>query len=766
MPIYVDSAEFIDAFGNNTPFYKSNTGDEVTVELNIRGSIRMSSVGNPLTLDPTTNQVTSAGQSWLDNGFRPGQFLYCVRYTSGGAVIPPVFWTQVAYVDDTLIDLGGVPTWYSIVNQEHMTLTAVVANGSTNALPFDEVNLKFNQVINQTPGSAFSLIDAEVTKALVQGIAALPIGGIAPGVILGNQSGTFLKSAEVERVVNVDQFYKWKIRLVFANQGMYDPEWFFSSDCLKAWISTQWAVVAGEPYDPIIGNYNLDADTGYYDEAFNASGLIDSTLVQGLSEVDYCVPTTADIIVDGPITDMGIGSCYLSDDITYYKNRPFSQYNLAMIIPTAPLAVGVLNSETNEFNADYTLEVNSINSVGTVTTINVTITPNANFQSFIDGRDPQDRKFQVWVRCGNVNLLVFNNQLTCDPPIGGPLPMVQDYGYLDHCQNLIADTSFGDLTGFFADTEDDVAYVGRFLLDKNQAYESFSVKMEAYNTVTGEDFTLQIASFGFGAVPISGDGRYLLNESLTTVSTLPTTSQKRDCLLQLDASLDTPTQYGVLIYCPWLLDWKYWLPQLNASVDFYPTQDKNWEQYDNLADWELRTELTLIKEGLAYTHANTIIDREYDADDNVASNIDMIVDATNVVTAIVANGTLMRIKSTHKNLVQPWDQNNIWGMITVEPFENQPRWICSSCVDSDNNSNNPLSPLSGLTIDIQFPNPTTAVLECYFNPDIIDCSNGVKVTAKIKDDKGGFPLPIEKTTSPNDGPKGTADDNILKTLAP
>jgi hypothetical protein len=734
MPILIDDITFTDSLGKSTSFYESNAGDEITAVMTVRGSIRMSSVGNPLTLDPTTNQVQST-QSWLDAGFRPNQWVYCVRYTSGGAVLAVPnnpFWSFVSYVDDTTIDLGACPTWYSLQNSEIMTLTAVVGPNDTNALPFDQLDILLNHSQNGVPFTPFSQIDGEVTRARMTGIGALSVGGSINGILQGYQSGQFLLESSITRVVNVDQFYRWEIMVKFINSGMYDSGWFFSSDCLKAGISTEWAVVIGEPYNRLTGTYSLDADTGYYDEPFN-TGLLDATLVQGIGEIDYCVPTTGDIIVDGPITDIGIGSCYLPIDTTYYKNRLESQSVLTMIVPTSPaLAATTYNSFINPDGGAYDLTINSVTSVGTVTTINVTITPNAAFQTFIDGRDPQDRRFLLWVRCGNLNLLAHDSQLVCDPPEGGPLLMEQSYAFLDHSENVSDITT--DFSGFECNTEDDIAYVGRFLLDKNQPVESFSIKMEAYNVATGDDFTLQQVTFGFSTVQISGDGRYLLNESQTIINTLPNTSEKLTAVLDLDGSLDTPTQYGVRIYAPWLMNWKYWLDLLSASVDFYPAQNQNWVQYDDLLpDWTVRLELSLVIDGLSYTHTEPINIKDYDSDPNVVQNIELYIDSSNINVGIVTEGQLMRVVATHQLINgQFWDPSNTWGMITVEPFEAERRWILSTVVPYDNNTNNPLYPLSGLLMQITYPTPDVARMECYFNPDLIDLSEGVKFTTKIK----------------------------------
>ena len=761
MPILIDSATFTDVFGNPTTFYKSNAGDEITGVFLIRSQQRVSSVGNPLTLDPTLAQVTSTSVSWLEEGFRPGQDILVRIYSSTGTPIN-TFWTTLNYVDDVLADFSLMPDFYDITQGEIIVFFPVDAPNSFDVIPRDDMDVLLNNPKNSASGSEFSLIDGETTRFLLPGLAALSPGGTVNGTVIVNQSGAFVKSVSIERLATAsDGFFQHELTIVFSNPGQYDDgSWFFSSECLKAYLKIEWALLAGESYAKAIGIYDLEANTGGYDQAFNTLP-INSILTLGVTEIDYFTPTTFDIIVDGPVTNIGLGASYRSIDDNYYKNQAQSQYNLAMLVPTSPAVVGSYTSPQNPTGAEYDLTINSVSSLGSVTTINVTFTPSAAFSSFMDARDDGDRLFNLWVKCGNVNWLAFSNQLKADPPTGGPLVMVQDYGYLNHAENVTY--GIGNKTGFIADTEDDVAYVGRFRLEKNVIYDSFSIKIEAFNNVTNEDFTLQIVTFNFAGVQISGSGIYLLNETAATVSTLPATSEKLNAFLVLDASLDTLTEYGVKIYCPWLLNWQYWLAQNNANVDFYPTQNKNWEQYDNLPNWIIQTELNLIKEGLAFTHTNQITIRDYDADDNVNSTLELIDDPTNNVVGVVAEGNLMRIRSTHVNLVEPWDVSSLWGMITIEPYESGPRYICSTVVPFDNDINNPLHPLSGLLIIPNFTAPDTVELECFFDTNKIDLTNGVSIGAKIF--SGRESIDGIKTTAPFDLPK-TDENGIDKTLAP
>ena len=108
----------------------------------------------------------------------------------------------------------------------------------------------------------------------------------------------------------------------------------------------------------------------------------------------------------------------------------------------------------------------------------------------------------------------------------------------------------------------------------------------------------------------------------------------------------------------------------------------------------------------------------------------------------------MKIKSTHVKQTGDWVTPNVWGNITIEPKESFPRWMVSTIVPFDNNVNSPIYPLAGLYVTVTYPQPDTAVMECYFDPSKIDLTNGVKVTAKIKESCDPVQI-IGKLTSGN-----------------
>jgi hypothetical protein len=415
-------------------------------------------------------------------------------------------------------------------------------------------------------------------------------------------------------------------------------------------------------------------------------------------------------------------------------------------------------SYINEYLAQYGLTLNSITTSGTFNTLNITFTPSIIFTAWIDSLEDGDRLFKLWVKFGNLNLLVFDDQLTKSPPVGGPLIPVQNI-FIDHSDNHTE--SIYTAVGYEANSEDDLAFCGKFLLENGAIYESINYKIEAFNTDTLESFDLNNCFFNISSVPQVG-GIYILNQTQTVQNTLPTTSGKRVASLILDPSIDTPTEYGIKVYFPFLLRWEYWLQQLNADADFYPNeQTKNWFNFNNLGDWELRLNIELVKDGLAYIFEDTVIDKDYDSEPLIVQNIELYIDATNTNVGIVTEGQLMRVIATHSLISgEVWDDAVTWGMITVEPTESNPRFISSTVIDYDNNPSNPLIPLVGETkCKLTFPTPTLAKMECFFNPDLINLSNGVKFTTKIK----GCSLesPMFKITTTDLDKLTTDDDNKI-----
>ena len=724
MPVQIFNKNYTDIFSNSLSYYKTNVGDPMSLDLTLHASIRLSSNTNPMFLDASINYITSTSQSWIEEGFRVGDTIDCVIYTPTGTVVN-TWTTSILYVDNTVLNPSAVPYWIDLMVGEFITITVTGRSRAT-------LEILLNHCLNSTAGLPFSLIDGESTRARFEDTDGMIVGDIINGIILVNQSGQFLKECSIERLANyATGIFAYTLNVQYINSGIYDSSSFATSNCLKTYLKLEWASLDGEPFAKTVSVLNESGDTGYFDQPYN-TGVVDAALVQGVNELDYALPTTFDVIIDSASVDYAIGSAYQSIDTAYYKNRTYSQSNLAMIIESTIPTIGIpILSYINEFLAQYQLELNSITTVGTLNTLNLTFTPSILFTAFMDHVEDGDRLFKLWIKFGNLNLLVFENQLTKSPPVGGPLIPVQNI-FIDHSDNT-TDSLISSLT-YEANSEDDLAFCGKFLLEKDAVYDSITYKIEAFNTTTLESFDLSNVFFNISTVPQVG-GIYILNQTQTVQNTLPTTSEKRVASLILEPSLDTLTEYGIKVYFPFLLRWEYWLQQLNADADFYPNnQTKNWFNYNDLGDWQLRLNIELVKDGLAYIFTDVVTDKGYDSTLDIYQTIELYIDSSNTNVGIVTEGQLMRVIGTH-TLVNGfvWDDATVWGQITVEPTESNPRFISSTVIDYDNNPSNPLIPLVGeVGCKLTFPTTTQAKLECYFNPDLINLTNGVKFTTKIK----------------------------------
>lgn len=736
MPIIVTNKTFTDLFGTSRSYYKANPGDPQRYEIELRENIGVqTSATIVLNLDPVNNIFIWLGGSFEDEGFRVGDNVQCAVYASNGSVISS-WTTAVTGVNGNQLDVNSVPIFYDQTAGELMTIYVVGRKR-------EGLRVQVNHVANGSAGSEFSLIDGEVTTFLFDLTGSFPVGGSQ----VGKRSGQFETSVSINLTTSNTISRYYKVRIDIVQSGVYSITPFNFTNCLKSWVRFSWQSLLGEPYSNTQNVVNDDANTGWFDEAFNLD-VLDASLVQSITDIYFNQPTTGQFVVDSTSANYAIGSAYIPGDDAYFKNNYNNQSELAMLIPTQTFVLGApIASYVNPTGADYTLQIDNVSVSGTQYTFDFTFTPGPNFEAFINAQADTDRLFYVWLRIGNVNLLVYSDQLKEVVPVGGPLTLVSSE-YYDHSQNTT--TALGNLkTGYEANVEDDLAFVGAFQLPFGVDCSNFYASIEAFNSVTNETFTLQQSAFAINSVPMVA-GKYILNLSTPIFTDFQTTSQKINGLLELDSAFDGMGVYGVKIYFPFLYNWRYWLAQLNADSDFYPNdQTQNWVPYGNTGNWNLRVKLELIKSGLSFVYTDDIIIKDYDSDPNIFQEIELIRESTGQIVNAVIIGEVMRIRAKHTNLDMAfWDNPNVWTQITIEPTEGAPRYWCSSVVPFDGNTLNPLSPETGLLMPINYPQPYIAVSECLFDTSKLNLSNGVKISAKIK----GCTMSSAKAKMTNAGP--------------
>jgi len=751
MPIQINSKQFVDVFSNVTTYYQANAGDRTGVEIEISENIRVQSGGaNNFSLDPINNIIIWPTGNFLDEGFRTGDDVEINVYTNGGAVISSTV-TTVTNVTANNLDVNSIPVWYDFTAGEilRVTVTGRKREGLT---------LFLNHVSNGATGNRFSLIDGEATTFTFD-LSGTTTGDAITGTQVGNRSGQFDAIVIItDNTVYPSDTRNYQLDMLIVQSGQYNQTSFDTSGALKLYIQTDLQSLLGEPYNNTMFIFSDDANTGWFEQAYN-TGTPFGTLVQGISSLDYANPTTGQFVIDWTSTDWAVGGAYFSTDDSYYRNRPFTQSQLSMCLPSTGVSYGsAFSSQFNEFGAAWTINITGVTTSGTISTFDFVFTPNAAFNTFMDSRIEGDRTFYLWFKVGNINLLLFDGQMSKSAPVAGELLMNRSI-FLDHGQNY--QVSYDSATGFEGNNEDDILFSASILLEKTKVYDSFTGRIEAYNSVTGEKFTLHSVFYDLTSIPFNGTNQ-LIYQSQPIINTLPTTSEKRISNLYLNYE-DTATHYGVFFSLPFFYRWEYWLQQTNADADFYPFQQTRlWFPYDNTTNWTVRVYCEAITDGLAYVFTDELTIKDYDSTADILQKIELIVDSSNDTVGVVVENELMRVVGTSElTNGDIWDTSNIWGMITVEPYENAPRSIASSVVAYDGNPNNPLIPLSGIITPITYPTPNVARMECYFNPNLINLTNGVKFTVKIK----GCTLSAELLKVTTKDEQKITTDNIAKIIA-
>lgn len=745
MPITILNKKYTDIYGNVKTYYESNAGDITDVELLVMEQILViSNATNVLNFNALQDTIVSSATDWLKEGFRIGNPVITAKYTSAGTLIYQVganvvniYGTNNNTIQLSVLNTGVIP---DIQNGEYFAIWD--ANTGNR---FEELVLYVNQNQTGQTGNQYSPIDGEATRIIFDiknqpNYPFFPSGQLIYGTQINNKSGQYDVEAVIETTtlsplayggtIGIGSINKVKIKMI--NSGIQLPSIFFVDKCIKPYFKLEYARYLGEPFNRSTFVITDDANTGYFDEAFNV-GTIDATLVQGINTLAYDAPTTGQIIVQTatPTSDVALGLSYVSINDAYYRNRPYTQSELGFTIGSTPTFVLATptTSPTNEYGAYYTIEVTNTSIVGTTITIDFTFTPSSFFDSFFSNVDEGDRLFYVWVKVGSVNLLAFSGQLESNPPIGGLIDMVQNV-FIDHSQNYT--DSNVTATGYEANIEDDLAFIGKFRIPLDEVVESFTARLEAFNTTSLESFTLSSTFFSFSSIPMVG-GKYILNESTPVINILPTTSEKLNATLLLEPSIDTALEYGVKIFYPFIYRWEYWLPQLNANNDFYPNdQTKNYFPYDTTGDWTIRLHLEKVVDNLAYTFDDDLTIKYYDSAKDIYQWIEVYRVATNQLVNVLVSGEMHRVDTYHElQNGQVWD-GNVWGQITIEPTESAPRWLISTIVPHDFNPANPFTPITGSYAELTFLSPTLIKISAFFNANNIDLTNGAKFTTKIK----------------------------------
>lgn len=739
MPAQILNTQFIDTFGNSRTSYRSNSSDRQAVEFIIEDVIEMvSSQQNALTIDRLDNTITSTTENWIDKGFRVGQTITIDRIDASGVPTGTTLTRTVLALSAftlTILDFDS-----SYVDGEQYTVGDRLLVTSEDY--HDGMDLQFNHSLNGTPGNTASLIDGENTTLRFTGLNALSVSDDMIAVQVGNKSGSFACSSQITRISDSGNSRRYTVLLNIINSGSFNPDWFIGNSCLKLYAVMKLQVIVDETFGTFNLVYDEAADTGYFNEPYNL-GVSNSGLVQGIPVLDYYNGTGLQeftIQTDDP-SELEIGGVYIPTDDSYYKNKPYSQSSLCMrMITDAGITLPVYFSDANPDGAKWTFNISTPTIVGDQYTYTFSFIPNTEFQEFMESRDEGDRHFVLYFRAGTKNITLFDGQLTKEPLPAGVIPDIDTAYYLNHSEN-VDDANGIDLSGGgLAYVEDDLGFVFKFQVLRNSFYNNFKASIRAFNIVNQQTFILQETAFDMSTAQISGDGKQLVSLSVNQPNNLPSTSAKKVATFGLEESLDTMTKYGLKLYYPFIIDWRYWQNLSNVSSDFYTIspdnnhgQNKDWMHYILNPDWIITLYLTIETELQLFEKSYLLPFNDYETG-NTEPTINLYRENGDQVESIV-DGEIMTIEAIDETATAI-NIDTVWAPIVIEPTESNPRWLISNIVGNGNDINNPLSDFTMEVSGLQ------TIRRCKLDTNKLNLQNNASIGIRIfgTDEFGSFLL--------------------------
>jgi len=773
--------------GLNTIY--ANNGDRQDGEVTFTTLFQIGSgTANTCTYGSTATQawLTFQNASFADRGFLDGDSI-TITFTPTATGVPETYSRTINYVSGNTIYLNsGLPGYASgtvFPTDGAYSGISIVADKRPNSIEF-----QFNLTPNGST-SYGSVIDTELTRFELQDTDTITQGVPYAMTQLGNASGSVVTDVFLTYTgdaLNGNRDFKVTYKTLnwgFLKDGytMDNPPYYDGADCLAPIVRMKAFAQYGNPNGVLINNtVNNEANTGGFDENYNGGNSLYTVLSTSwvdslgatIDTLDYSGTSTFTAVVSAPgqvdpQSTYRLGLIWRPIDGTYYKNRlPSLANNLLLNTPDNDfIADGVTDATVYAGNAyvgspipnpnnlvtdgakwdikDVNISISGVDEI----TIVGTVVPNTQANTlFVDVPDG-GRKSTLWLSIGDytndgqfnstrVSLKLWDEDNYDAPTIGVQIPDVVDENLYDHDSNDI-DTPLPQTT-----TEDDVLYISNFKLLDGLNYEGIRTRIFAYNTVTEDEFTLEDNFFSFTNVPFVS-GIFEVNELQNRNFNLPPTTDRNHISLVRNNALDGGGKYGVTLEYGFLNDWRYWLEESDANLDFFdytvPDEqnglNKDWQHYSNSGNWIIRVAYYTRLAGVDDFNYYEMGIRPYEDDANVSATTtyEVLSDGTTPL-ALVAD-ELIEVET-----VFTWTGlfTNEWVEFTCEDYEAGNRWVMSSVLAQGNISSNPLKPIAGQTlIDVTGTGTNTLTCKANIDTSLIDV-NKVSLSFRVYSDGTGF----------------------------
>lgn len=743
MAILLTESKFTDIYGNITNEFKANAGDRINVKHTFQPTIEfISSVENQLKIDKLEKKITRSQGSFLKDGFRPNQ-TYTLNVVNNTNSVANLYSGTIESVSDLTMTMNGLPNlnnWTTGIDY----IAVIIGSAS-----YDSLNFAFNFIDNESTSSSLeSIIDQETSRFVVNGLATLSIGSSLNISSVGKKSGQFLvMNPTITRLSDFSNPFtafssnrkQFQISFDVIFPAMFSESSFVGKNCLRYYSKSDFKILSTETISPTSVEYTSQSNTGLWDEGFNSEEA-QCTSASGVNSIYYNKINTLNILATCPaslgITNVELGAMYITLDDEYNLNKPNSQDSYLPFVKTDLINnTNTGDSWTSSSSHPFTIVLNSLSysDSGGVRTFSLQVVlnpfysdPNA-FGKFIDGRGSLDRKFYLWIKVGNTNRLLFSDELEFQEPVG-VLITPDSSNFINHNNNLDYINIYNLNTSNNSDfnIEDDVAFIAEFPLMSADVNESVSASVVVKNLTTDFEFLLDKISFDLSTT----DLQYFKDKKTQSINNLPNSSKKKQNFLIRTTPL-VGGEITVRLFYPIVIDWKYWIEVFSTHpfFDSINKNNENWYNY-NILPWKLFVKVEVKRNGVTDYFYNELNFVNYDQWSGTSTI--KIYDATETkeYNSIQENQKML-IKVTH---VFPSNyEGSPWGMITIEPKESEPRFILSTEIDNTQ-FDNPLIGISNTKrCDIQYLSPTTIVLRCFVQTNMLE-GNNFCISSKISED--------------------------------
>lgn len=674
------------------------------------------------------------GQNWKDLGFAEGVPIQVI-FTS-----PPLILvnqnTTVTSIDNDLLYIadplnsGGTDLPTNVqspdtdANGEPFGKCTIVCTDAPQEIQYD-----FNLTNIEAP-TLESLIDGSINRFRYNELDTLALGGSAVMLPINNLSGGYFRDVTIEYVAEQDLFRKYKISFNFFNwamlqSGFDEPDWFEGTKTIGGIHRVNMLTVQGDNGSALKFNTNGNSgNVGGFDENYNTGiagytlNNVEFTNLAGdpIEGIDYSNTCKFEAVVNDPFgrlsvvfSRFNIGMCWRTIDTDEYQNNTNSfGENTLVSAPFGDFSHSVTPNPT-QYNGEtknglrWSFKNLQFTVGGGVLTVTGEIIPAAANDDYFESIDEDEKLHTLWVSCYrndyapvnryDTSITIYNDDVISAPVLGNPL-VVDDSSFQDHA---LLDIS-APLT--LTTTEDDSNFNINLRLLKDTTYASLTAKIEMYNSLTNDKFTVESFTFPFNSIPFVG-GVYQFNELIPRNFNLPPDSTFNDLDLTLNG-IETLVDYGVELNYGWLNRWEYWLQQDNADLHFFDLNEpnnglnKNWQIYALDPDWSPQITILVEKDGVSDFFSRPFNIRRYEDEDvTTVCTFTNLEDGSNP-TVLVANTQIqVNVEMTWNAGV--FDGTQLWAESTIEDFESGNRWVLSSYLDQGNVNSNPLKPLNGLT---------------------------------------------------------------------